>query len=90
MPMVTLEAAVRPLPVARGRSRTARPNPPGSPARCRRVAPPAASPPAREVSAPLEDAEVIRRVRAGDTEAFGVLVDRYGARGVCRRRVNET
>jgi RNA polymerase sigma-70 factor (ECF subfamily) len=28
----------------------------------------------------LEDAEVIRRVRAGDSELFGVLVDRYGAR----------
>jgi RNA polymerase sigma-70 factor (ECF subfamily) len=28
----------------------------------------------------LDDAEAIRRVRAGDPEAFGVLVDRYGAR----------
>jgi RNA polymerase sigma-70 factor (ECF subfamily) len=28
----------------------------------------------------LEDAEVIRRVRAGDADLFGVLVERYGAR----------
>jgi RNA polymerase sigma-70 factor (ECF subfamily) len=28
----------------------------------------------------VDDAEVIRRVRAGDTNLFGVLVDRYGAR----------
>lgn len=28
----------------------------------------------------VDDAEVIARVRAGDVEAFGVLVDRYGAR----------
>jgi RNA polymerase sigma-70 factor, ECF subfamily len=36
--------------------------------------------PAKEARPSLEDAEVIRRVRAGDTDAFGVLVDRYGAR----------
>jgi RNA polymerase sigma-70 factor (ECF subfamily) len=28
----------------------------------------------------VDDAEVIRRVRAGDGDAFGVLVDRYGTR----------
>jgi len=28
----------------------------------------------------LDDAEAIRRTRAGDRESFGVLVDRYGAR----------
>lgn len=28
----------------------------------------------------MDDAEAIRRVRAGDADAFGVLVDRYGAR----------
>ena len=36
--------------------------------------------PAKEARPSLEDAEVIRRVRAGDSDAFGVLVDRYGAR----------
>lgn len=28
----------------------------------------------------MDDAEVIRRVRAGDADAFGVLVEKYGAR----------
>ncbi len=28
----------------------------------------------------MEDAEVIARVRAGDAEAFGILVERYGGR----------
>ncbi len=28
----------------------------------------------------MDDAEAIRRVRAGEADAFGVLVDRYGAR----------
>ena len=28
----------------------------------------------------MDDAEAIRRVRAGENDAFGVLVDRYGAR----------
>jgi RNA polymerase sigma-70 factor (ECF subfamily) len=34
----------------------------------------------KEAGPAVDDAEVIRRVRSGETDAFGVLVDRYGAR----------